>query len=69
MRHMNTQLCVICIKVVFDVRVRSNNLSQMSGEKKNSRGPKTEPCGTLNSSSCSSERVYLILIAWKRWPR
>ena len=30
-RDMNKQLRVVCIKVVFDVRMRSNNLTQRSG--------------------------------------
>ena len=61
---MNKQLGVVCIKVVFDVRVHSNNLLKGVVYKEDSRGPKTEPCGTPISNSRNSERVDPIIIAW-----
>ena len=35
--------------------------------KVNRRGPRTEPCGTPNSSSHNLERVDPILIDWHQW--
>ena len=69
MRHTNKQLGAICIKVEFELGCIPISLLKGVVCKGNSKGPRTEPCGTPNSSSHNSEMADSILIAWNGWLR
>ena len=62
-RRLNKQLGIICIKVQFDVVGHSVTILKGMVYKDNSRGPRTEPCGTPNSNSPNRERASPILTA------